>query len=147
MKPKEKKCDFDECGKMFIPRYKSTEKHCSSKCYYSDLKSKPQTEKKKNVPIRQFSAKRAKESREYKKLWNIFMAKDENKICPVTGYRTTEVHHKMGRTGYADDWARENEISLYLDIRFWLAVHTDGHKKIELNPEWAKEMGYSLNRL
>jgi hypothetical protein len=28
-----------------------------------------------------------------------------------------------------------------------LPVSDEGYRKIELNPEWAKEMGYSLSRL
>lgn len=65
-----------------------------------------------------------------------FLEKPENKICPITGTRTTDVHHKKGRVG-----------SLYLDERFWIALSRAGHKQVEENPEWAKENGYSLNRL
>ncbi|WP_262885687.1 hypothetical protein [Myroides sp. LoEW2-1] len=37
--------------------------------------------------------------------------------------------------------------SLFLDTRYWLAVSREGHRMIEENPKWAKEKGYSLNRL
>jgi hypothetical protein len=60
----------------------------------------------------------------------------DNPICPITGEKTTDVHHKKGRLG-----------KLLLDTRFWLAVSRKGHKRIEVNPEWAKQMGYSLSRL
>lgn len=74
--------------------------------------------------------------------------KPENKQCPVfPNLSTTDVHHKRGRIGYADEWARLNNISLYLDERYWLAVSRQGHRKIEDNPEWAKSKGFSLNRL
>lgn len=70
--------------------------------------------------------------------------------CPITGREITihdDVHHKMGRIGYADEWAREKDISLLLDVRFFLAVTRQGHEWIELHPEAAKAKGYSLSRL
>ncbi len=59
----------------------------------------------------------------------------------------TQVHHMMGKIGYADQWARENGIHLWLDKRFWLPVSQRGHDWIENHPEQAKEEGLSLNRL
>ena len=50
----------------------------------------------------------------------------------------------MKRRGYADEWARENKVSLYLDKRFWLAVSHEAHEMIENNPDWAVEKGYSI---
>lgn len=68
-------------------------------------------------------------------------------MCPVYPTKTaTEIHHKRGRVGYADEWAEQNKISLYIDKRFFLAVSRDGHRKIEENPTWAKEMGFSEPR-
>jgi len=49
---------------------------------------------------------------------------------------TTDIHHKKGRIG-----------KLYLDITFWIALSREGHCMVEENPEWAKENGYSLDRL
>lgn len=71
-------------------------------------------------------------------------------VCPVMGTPITmesQIHHKRGRTGYADQWARDLDISLLIDVRYFLAVSAEGHKKIEDNPDWAKERGYSLDRL
>lgn len=90
-------------------------------------------EKVKNTKIKPKSDKRSKEDKIYSALRKVFL---EGKFCPITGEQATQVHHKKGRIG-----------KLYLDIRFWLAVSDTGHKKIELNPEWAKKMGYSLERL
>ena len=101
----------------------------------ADLGIKPK-ETKKPKPIPKISKKREKESREYTIKRLKFLAQPENHRCPVTGERATEIHHKAGRTG-----------SLYLDENNWLAVSRNGHRKIEENPEWAKENGYSLNRL
>ncbi|MDR4892241.1 MULTISPECIES: hypothetical protein [unclassified Chryseobacterium] len=98
-------------------------------------------------PLPKVSKKRAVENAKYTVNRLEFLGKPENRICPVTGQETTDIHHKMGRVGFADQWARINNVPLLLDIRFWLAVSRDGHNKIEMNPEWAKEMEYSLNRL
>ena len=89
-------------------------------------------EKKPKTKIAPISKKRSKENKEYNTLREVFLT---GKICPVTGQKATEVHHKAGRTG-----------KLYLDVRYWLAVSREGHRKIEENPEWAKENGYSLKR-
>ncbi len=102
---------------------------------------------KARKPIPRVSKKRAVEDAKYTAAKIQYMSKVENRICPVTGQVTTDVHHKKGRVGFADQWARINNISLLLDTRFWLAVSRDGHRQIEENPSWAKEMGYSLNRL
>lgn len=98
-------------------------------------------------PLPKVSKKRAVENAKYTVKRLEFLGKPENRICPVTGQETTDIHHKMGRIGFADQWARINNITLLLDTRFWLAVSRDGHRQIEENPSWAKEMGYSLNRL
>jgi hypothetical protein len=89
--------------------------------------------KAKPKKIKPRSDKRAKEEKEYHTLCEVFL---RGKICPVTGEPATEVHHKKGRIG-----------KLLTDVRFFLGVSRKGHKKIEENPEWAKEMGYSLDRL
>lgn len=47
-----------------------------------------------------------------------------------------QIHHKKGRIG-----------SLLTDSDFFLAVCAECHKKIEENVTWAKENGYSLDRL
>ena len=65
----------------------------------------------------------------------------------ITKEKATDIHHKMGRIGYADEWARQENIPLLLDVRFWLAVSRKGHQMIEENPEWAKENNYSIDRL
>jgi hypothetical protein len=88
----------------------------------------------KKTKIKPRSKKLTKEMVKYNKEVKIFLA--ENPVCPVTGGKATQVHHKKGRIG-----------KLLMDKRFWLAVSDEGHRKIELNPEWAKEMGYSISRL
>jgi len=125
-------------------------KRCQS--HYKAHRTKENAEKNPKQarirkPLPKVSKKRAVENAKYTVAKIQFMSKPENKICPVTGQPTTDIHHKAGRVGFADQWARINNVSLLLDTRFWLAVSRDGHRQIEENPAWAKELGYSLNRL
>jgi hypothetical protein len=70
------------------------------------------------------------------------------KKCAVfPSQNATQVHHMLGRVGYADEWARENDVPLLLDERFWLPVSDEGHKKITENPVWAWENQYSFKRI
>ena len=113
-------------------------KMCQS-CYWGDNKKKNEGKQKtikEFKPIPKISQKRKIENAKYIVLRIEFLGKKENSICPVTGEKTTEIHHKKGRVG-----------SLFLDVRYWLAVSREGHKKIEENPVWAKKEGYSLSRL
>ncbi len=90
------------------------------------------TPKKERKPIAKKSPKRSKEEREYNKLRKIFL--ETKMICEVEGCRcrSTEVHHRAGRSGW-----------LYLAVEYWLAVCHDHHVFITNNDEWAKEKGYS----
>lgn len=96
----------------------------------------PKPEKKvkdKKYRIPKASKKREKENKQYLIQREKFLP---GKFCPINGEQATEVHHMKGRIG-----------KLLLDENYWLGVSSEGHDKIEKNPEWAKEMGYSLNRL
>lgn len=135
IKPKEtKRCRV--CDAVFKP-FKTTDVVCSYTCMTLMLKDKPKSPKKEFKPIPVMSAKRKKENAKYLKDRMDFLNKPENKMCRVfTKLQATEVHHMKGRTG-----------KLFLDQKFWLAVSRKGHQKIEMNPDWAKENGFSLNRL
>ncbi len=92
-------------------------------------------EKVKAQGINKVGKRRANELAEYNAKEKKFL--EDNPRCAVfPRLASSEVHHKKGRVG-----------SLYLDERYWLAVSRLGHKEIELNPVWAKKMGYSLLRL
>lgn len=161
IKPKE--CRNPDCDRTFTPR-KSTDKFCSPKCAKPFFKPPKRTpiqsdpkpiKRKRTTRIKPMSDKRKKLVARYMKIKLEFMAKPENKICPVAlegreGEKrpTTDIHHMMGRgLGYADEWAEQHDIPLLLDKRFFLAVSRIGHRWIEENPEKAKERGFSLNRL
>ena len=108
-------------------------------CYWSDNKKKNEGKQKtikEFKPIPKISQKKKIENLKYQVLRTEFLGKKENQVCPVTGEKTTEIHHKKGRVG-----------SLFLNTKFWLGVSRKGHLKIENNPEWAKENGFSENRL
>lgn len=138
--PKEKIC---ECGNHFI-QYNSLKKYCSTKC---EIKYKPHSQNlKQKTPIRKVSVKQDKLNKIYSKLRIEFLSLPENQICPITKQQTTDLHHRKGRKGFADDWARENNIPLIIDVRFFLALSREGHNKVENNPEWAYENGFSIRR-
>jgi hypothetical protein len=56
-------------------------------------------------------------------------------------------HHMHGRIGYADEYAREIDLPLLLDERFWLPVCIEAHNYIETHPKWAFENQYSFKRV
>jgi len=126
-----RECAAEDCKVIFKKR-NGTDKYCSFPCKIKNVK--PDLKLKK--PIARVSNKRASEEKIYAKLRREFLEREENKICPITGEITTEVHHMEGRTG-----------KRYLDTNTWLALSHEGHKKVELNPVWAKEKGYSRNRI
>lgn len=138
-----KKCADKDCENEFKP-YLSTQKYCSYSCTHKN-KKKPVNRLKKPIPG--VSDKMKKLLYKYGKVRKQFLSLPENQICPVTGQKATTIHHKMGRIGYADDLARKTDTPLLIDTRFFLSVSMEGHRKIEENPNWAKEMGFSLDRL
>lgn len=109
--------------------------YCSAACKFKY--AKPINIKLKAMkPIPKVSDKRKVENAKYSVLRIEFLGKKENQICPITGWPTTDIHHKKGRIG-----------ELFLDTRYWIALSREGHQHVEDNPEWAKENGYSLDRL
>jgi hypothetical protein len=108
----------------------------SCECYPSWLYgSKEGKDKNSKSKINNRSKKRQAQELVYSKLRKVYLNRPENKICPIKGVPTTEVHHKKGRIG-----------TLLIEIEFWVALSREGHDYVEDNPVWAKENGYSLNR-
>ena len=142
MEIKKKKCRAEGCENYFTP-YRTTDKYCSYVCANKSSKAKPQ----KRQRINPISKKRNRENSKYLTARKAFLLMPENKFCAVFPNKlATEIHHKKGRVGYADKTARENKIPLISDVRYFLAVSRDGHDKIENNPKWAYEKGYSIRR-
>lgn len=142
VKVKPKKCK--ECGELFTPRYKTTERFCSYKCQTLDLKKKP---KSKRTLIKPISKKRLAEMPKYKKQRVAFLERPENQICFIgsCGVRANTIEHTHGRKGYADDEARDAGITLYLDERFWKPCCFHHNGELETNPELSK--AYQLSKL
>lgn len=90
--------------------------------------------KKIKITLRKFSKKRQSQMNEYKKIRVEFLKANPN--CAVCNCEATDVHHVKGRIG-----------DLLTDIHHFLAVCRICHVRIENNPEWAKEKGYSKSRL
>lgn len=108
-----------------------------SKEYRSRRPEKKTAEPKLRKPINKVGKKLAKEKKAYSKLRLEFLEKPENMFCAVYPHlRSTEVHHTMGRLG-----------KLLNDTTKWIAVSREGHERIENFPKWAKEFGFSGDRL
>ena len=125
---KEKRCKLSG---IVWKQYNSLQKCQCEECR-SSLVHKP----KKSYVIPKVSEKRKIDNLKYLAQRIVFLGKKENKICPITGFPATEVHHKKGRIG-----------DLFLDTKHWIALSREGHQFVEDNPEWAKKNGYSLDRL
>lgn len=144
----EGKCKI--CGEAFY-RHKTTDKYCSYSCASEGEKKvregkRPRIIRPKN-PIRAQSKKQGRLLRLYSKARRTFLQKPENKRCRVYPHLpATEVHHMMGRRGYADSWARKHDIPLVVDERYFLAVSRPGHEWVEANPNEAIDRGYSKSR-
>lgn len=96
-------------------------------------------------PIAKVSEKQSKLNAIYLRKVKVWI---KGKKCAVFPDRpATECHHMQGRIGFADEWARENEVPLLLDERFWLPVSEEGHRMITENPAWAWENKYSFKRV
>jgi hypothetical protein len=142
-KRKNKTCADAQCSNEFSP-YNSLQKYCSYQCTVKNQKQKP---KKQIKRISKFSPKRKKENALYLKKRILFLEKPENKICFIDNCErtSTTIEHRMGREGYADDWARQNGITLYLDERYWAGCCFDHNLQLENDPELSKK--YQLSKL
>ena len=116
-------------------KYESINKYCSLDC---------KIEADDYKRINKVSAKRDPEQAIYRELREDFLSRPRNATCPITGRPATTIHHMAKRIGYADQYAVDNDISLFLDVRYWLGVSMEGHEYIENNPEWAEKHGYSI---
>lgn len=105
-----------------------------------DPKKEP-AKKKDPAPIKKQSDKMIKNIKEYSAGRKIFLSLPENKKCFVKGCKknATTIEHTKGRQGFADDHARENDIPLLLDERYWKPCCLDHNLEFERNPELSKE--------
>ena len=121
-------CSSCKLEKVIWKSVGKKDKYCKD-CWYNIDKPKaiaPQSKKKKE------------EASTYTKLRDAYLFLKptcEAKLVGCTG-KSTDIHHKKGRVG-------DN----YLAIGTWLAVCRSCHQWIELNPNEAKELNLSENRL
>jgi hypothetical protein len=152
MKPKTHKiCANPDCDNEF-KLYKTTDKFCSPECQRKCTNQKPKkvidwNTIKPRKPINKVSKKQKVLNAQYSVDRIQFLSKPENKICFIKGCgkSATTVEHQKGRKGFADDWARENNIPLILDKRFWKPCCLEHNLELENNPELSKE--YQLSKL
>lgn len=137
-----KKCASKGCSVEF-KQYNSLNKYCSPKCALDNKKEC----KKPYAPIKKVSDKRKIENLKYTSMRIEFLGKPQNKICFIEGCNkpANTIEHICGRKGFYDDWARDNKISLYLDVRFWRACCLEHNLELENNPELSKK--YQLNKI
>jgi hypothetical protein len=141
------------CGDRFTPKYTSFEKYCrKDECRQEEIaqrkeKSKPNLQLKSFKAIPKVSKKRQVENLQYQVLRKEFLEKKENQTCFIDGChkRADTIEHTAGRLGYYDDWARDNKVSLYLDVRFWKPCCLQHNLELENNPELSKK--YQLSKL
>jgi hypothetical protein len=106
---------------------------------YHTIKRGAFSQLKKRKPMKQRSAKRVKEEKEYSRLRKEFLK--ANPICQVCREKegvgmwmlATQVHHRGRRTG---KWL--------LATKFWLGTCAHHHRQIEGEGEWARQNGYLL---
>src|SRR3954469_17625344 len=103
---------------------------CAS-CGLNRRKAERMTLKVK-TPIKKVSDKQRDNLNQYATIRAQFLL---GRWCAVHGKpcMPTEVHHQIGRTGFADD----KEIPLLIDVRYFIAVCHDAHVQITNNTPWA----------
>jgi hypothetical protein len=159
-----KNCANPECQNEF-KLYKTTDKFCSMSCL---SKCTPKKVKKTNSlgftkdfintvrktpikrsqkPIKKVSKKQAVILAKYSVLRIQFLGRPENKFCFIEGCGklATTIEHQKGRKGFADEWAKENNISLTIDERFFKPCCLFHNLELENNPELSKK--YQLSKI
>lgn len=151
--PKLKTCAWTGCSNQFRPRFKTTEKFCSSECTYKDHKKKQEEKRAKNISkgikektykIPRQSSKGASITKRYTPLRREYLSRPENEICCIDGgsnctLKATTIEHTKGRGDYyVDDYAEEHDIPLTLDERFWKPACLNCNLELENNDELSK---------
>lgn len=136
---KNKKCRAECCDKYFTPQL-TTDKFCSWKCANRSKKKKDVN----FVPIKKVSDKRKVLNREYEKI-RIEVLSDAKFKCFIDGCTNVAntIEHLMKRKGFADEWAKENNIPLLIDKRYLRACCLAHNGELETNPELSKKYQYS----
>ncbi len=131
--------------KTYRAKINAEKKEEREKCSESVYETKKEVKKPKAIP--KFSAKRKKENPKYTIERLRFLAQPGNQRCFIEGCnsRADTIEHTMGRKGYADQWARDNNISLLLDVRFWKPCCNFHNLELERNSELSEK--YQLSKI
>jgi hypothetical protein len=86
------------------------------------------------APISRVSKKLQANLSNYKEASRQWLIGKRCAVFPVL--KATEIHHKFGRVGKD-----------LMDKDGWLPVSRKGHIEIELHPDWARKMGFTVSRL
>jgi len=133
IKPKLKKCSGCHNDKFLWSSHPPKCKECHNKAKYSGKEEKPKVKK-----IPQFSDKMLNQLAAYRRKRKKYLIEHpecEAKISSLCCGKSDQIHHQKGRQKYL------------ADERYFLAVDFPCHRWIEENPEKAKELGFSLDRL
>lgn len=131
-----------------IPRKKKICKSCGlSKYIWAHGNCKECDGIHNRKPIPKFSEKRKIENPKYTIERLRFLAQPENFRCFIDGCnsRADTIEHIMGRKGYADQWARDNKITLYLDVRYWRPCCNFHNLELERNSELSEK--YQISKI
>jgi hypothetical protein len=127
----------DGCGELRpIWKNKEGKRYCKQCWSAHSVTTKIKPTQKRISPR---SPKRSKQEAEYSKLRKEFLTKHpmcQAHLPQVCTQVSTDVHHMKGRIG-----------DLLLDQAHWLSVCRGCHYWIEMRPQAAKELGFSINRL
>jgi hypothetical protein len=86
--------------------------------------------------IKPISDKKAIELKEYRIVRDAYLKANPVCLYPNCANRDVQLHHAKGRVG-----------SLLGDVKYFRSLCDTHHKFCELNPDKAKELGLSINRL
>jgi len=138
-----KKCSV--CEKEF-KLFRTTDRHCSMDCKKkeSELNLK---QKKIQKPINKVSKKQKILNSKYTVLRIQFLSKPENQICFVDDCQSkaTTIEHRMGRKGFADQWAMDENIPLIIDQRYFAPCCLFHNLEFENNSELSNK--YQLSKI
>ena len=95
-------------------------------------------------PIKNYSDKRVELNKIYEKV-RIEVLSEAKFVCFIDGCTNVAntVEHLMKRKGFADEWAKENNIPLLIDKRYLRACCLVHNGELETNPELSKKYQYS----
>lgn len=106
--------------------------------------------KKEVIKLPPISSDRTRMNHKYDRSRTRFL---KGKVCAAkfphecNFHTNPTIQHMQGRVGFADEWARDNDIPLLIDERFFLPMCLNSHRYINDNPVFAWENQYAFKRV